>query len=330
MSIALINKIKSVSSRFSAGYFGMVLGLIGTGMAWRYAAAEQGYPAFIGEVIIGAGCAVWLVLISLFIIRSFCFPEKMTDEFRHPVASGFSSLLPATTVLVAMGLTPYFPLFSTGLFALGAVAQLSYAAWLVGSQWKGEYPKAATTPVLYLPTVANNFICAMACGALGFTDLGILFFGAGVFSWLSLEPAILKRIRSDGLMDEKSRLSFGIQLAPALVACSAYLAVNQNHIDFFAKMLLGYGLLQLVFMIRLIPWFTRQAFTLSFWSFSFGVSALAKSSLNISMSSDSEFIHLLAFTLFIFSNAFILLLVVNSLRLLVRKQITRARIRGES
>lgn len=76
MSIALINKIKSVSSRFSAGYFGMVLGLIGTGMAWRYAAAEQGYPAFIGEVIIGAGCAVWLVLISLFIIRSFCFPEK--------------------------------------------------------------------------------------------------------------------------------------------------------------------------------------------------------------------------------------------------------------
>lgn len=42
MSIALINKIKSVSSRFSAGYFGMVLGLIGTGMAWRYAALKTG------------------------------------------------------------------------------------------------------------------------------------------------------------------------------------------------------------------------------------------------------------------------------------------------
>lgn len=228
-----------------------------------------------------------------------------------------------------MGLTPYLPLFAGVLFGLGAVAQLAYAAWLTGSQWKGEYPKAATTPVLYLPTVANNFICAMACGALGYTDLGILFFGAGVFSWLSLEPAILKRIRSDGLMDEKSRLSFGIQLAPALVACSAYLAVNHNHIDFFAKMLLGYGLLQLVFMIRLIPWFTQQTFTLSFWSFSFGVSALAKSSLNISMSSDNKFIHLLAFTLFIFSNAFILLLVVNSLRLLVKTRLSRSRIPGQ-
>ena len=329
MSISLINNIKSAASRFSAGYFGMVLGLIGTGMAWRYAAAEQGYPAIIGEVIIGAGCVVWLVLVSFFIIKSLCFTDRVTDEFRHPVASGFSSLLPATTVLVAMGLTPYLPLFAGVLFGLGAVAQLAYAAWLTGSQWKGEYPKAATTPVLYLPTVANNFICAMACGALGYTDLGILFFGAGVFSWLSLEPAILKRIRSDGLMDEKSRLSFGIQLAPALVACSAYLAVNHNHIDFFAKMLLGYGLLQLVFMIRLIPWFTQQTFTLSFWSFSFGVSALAKSSLNISMSSDNKFIHLLAFTLFIFSNAFILLLVVNSLRLLVKTRLSRSRIPGQ-
>lgn len=141
MSISLINNIKSTASRFSAGYLGMVLGLIGTGMAWRYAAAEQGYPAVIGEVIIGAGCIVWLVLVSLFIIKSLCFTDRVTDEFRHPVASGFSSLLPATTVLVAMGLTPYLPLFAGVLFGLGAVAQLAYAAWLTGSQWKGNTRK---------------------------------------------------------------------------------------------------------------------------------------------------------------------------------------------
>lgn len=78
-------------------------------------------------------------------------------------------------------------------------------------------------------------------------------------------------------MDEKSRLSFGIQLAPALVACSAYLAINDNHIDFFAKMLLGYGLLQLLFMLRLIPWFVKQPFSLPFWSFSFWCFCISKS-----------------------------------------------------
>ena len=311
--MVLINQFKVLSAQFVSGFFGVVLGLIGTGMAWRYAAKEHSYPIFVGEIFIGAGCLVWLTL-TLFLLAKGVFHRKsLIDELKHPVASGFTSLFPATTVLVAIGLNPYIPSLSLVLFSVGALAQLAYSSWLVGYQWKGVYPKIATTPVLYLPTVANNFICTMACGALGFHDLGILFFGAGVFSWLSLEPAILKRIRSDGLMDEKLRLSFGIQLAPALVACSAYLAINDNHIDFFAKMLLGYGLLQLFFMIRLIPWFVRQSFSLPFWSFSFGVSALAKASLNMSMASDSHFIQLVSTALFIFANLIILLLITHSL-----------------
>ncbi|MBG2710621.1 dicarboxylate transporter/tellurite-resistance protein TehA [Proteus columbae] len=309
----LINKIKTLSSQFASGYFGVVLGMIGTGIAWRYAAKEHNYPSYIGEIFIGVGCLVWLTL-TLFLLGKWLFHRHaILDEIKHPVASGFTSLFPATTVLVSIGLSPYSPLFSLVLFSLGAIAQLAYSSWLIGYQWKGEYPKMATTPVLYLPTVANNFICAMACGAFGFNDLGILFFGAGVFSWLSLEPAILNRIRSEGLMDEKSRLSFGIQLAPALVACSAYLAINDNHIDFFAKMLLGYGLLQLLFMVRLIPWFVKQSFSLPFWSFSFGVSALAKASLNMSMASNSHFMQLLSTALFIFANLIILLLIWHSL-----------------
>ncbi|VFS86940.1 Tellurite resistance protein tehA [Raoultella planticola] len=38
----------------------------------------------------------------------------------------------------------------------------------------------------------------MACGALGFNDAGLVFLGAGIFSWLSLEPVILQRLRSHG------------------------------------------------------------------------------------------------------------------------------------
>ncbi|HCH51285.1 MAG TPA: dicarboxylate transporter/tellurite-resistance protein TehA [Proteus sp.] len=309
----LINKIKSLSAQFTSSYFGVVLGMIGTGMAWRYAAQEHGYPFYIGEGFIGIGCAIWLVLVLFFLVKFIGNKQSIIDELKHPVAGGFFSLLPATTVLVAIGLNPYFSIMPLILFSVGAIAQLFYACWLVGYQWKGEYPKAATTPVLYLPTVANNFICAMACGVFGLNDLGILFFGAGVFSWLSLEPAILKRIRSYGLMDEKLRLSLGIQLAPAFVACSAYLAINNNHIDFFAKMLLGYGLLQLLFMLRLVPWFFKQPFSLSFWSFSFGVSALTKSSLNISIASESIFVKMLSISLFFFANLMIILLILGSL-----------------
>ena len=99
----------------------------------------------------------------------------------------------------------------------------------------------------------------MACGALGFSDAGLVFLGAGVFSWLSLEPAILQRLRSAGALPTPLRTSLGIQLAPALVACSAWLSVNGGEADTFAKLLFGYGLLQLLFMLRLMPWYLSSA-----------------------------------------------------------------------
>ncbi len=113
--------------------------------------------------------------------------------------------------------------------------------------------------------------------------------GAGVFSWLSLEPVILQRLRSSGELPTALRTSLGIQLAPALVACSARLSVNGGEGDTLAKMLFGYGLLQLLFMLRLMPWYLSQPFNASFWSFSFGVSALATTGLHLGSGSDNGF-----------------------------------------
>lgn len=65
------------------------------------------------------------------------------------------------------------------------------------------------------------------------------------------------------------------------MACSARLSVNGGEADTFAKLLFGYGLLQLLFMLRLMPRYLRQPFNASFWSFSFGISALATTGLHL-------------------------------------------------
>ena len=54
-------------------------------------------------------------------------------------------------------------------------------------------------------------------------------------------------------------------------------------------MLFGYGLLQLLFMLRLLPWYMSQPFNASFWSFSFGVSALATTGLHLGRSARQAF-----------------------------------------
>ncbi|MGV7093056.1 dicarboxylate transporter/tellurite-resistance protein TehA [Siccibacter turicensis] len=301
-----------------AGYYGMVLGIIGMGFAWRYASTLWPVSPHIGEGLVLLAMTIWALLSVAFITRALRFPHSVLMELRHPVQSSFISLFPATTLLVAMGLVPWYRPAALVLFGTGVTVQLGYAAWQSAGLWRGTHPVEATTPGLYLPTVANNFISAMACGALGFHDAGYLFLGAGIFSWLSLEPAILHRLRSAGELAMPLRTSLGIQLAPALVACNAWLAVNGGQADVFAKMLFGYGLLQLLFMLRLMPWYLAQPFNASFWSFSFGVSALASTGLHLGHTSPSGLFQAIAVPLFIFTNLIIAFLLVRTAILLVQ------------
>lgn len=125
---------------------------------------------------------IWGLLTSAFITRLIRFPHSVLAEVRHPVMSSFVSLFPATTMLVAIGFVP--PVSSAG----GGPVQ--YWCGDTTGLCCGKQPVYGAVPILrklrhlglYLPTVANNFISAMACGALGYTDAGLVFLGAGVFS----------------------------------------------------------------------------------------------------------------------------------------------------
>ncbi|WP_038909773.1 dicarboxylate transporter/tellurite-resistance protein TehA [Dickeya dadantii] len=299
-----------------AGYFGIVLGIIGLGFSWRFAATIWPVTTIPANTLIFLAIIIWALLMLALIIRMLRHADSLLQEIRHPLKSSFVSLAPATSMLVAIGIAPWNHPIALGLFLIAVAIQLTYSAWQTAGLWKGKHPREATTPGLYLPTVANNFISAMACGALGFQDVGILFLGAGIFSWLSLEPAILSRLRNLDEMSPAVRTSLGIQMAPAFVACSAWLSVNGGQADVFAKLLFGYGLLQMLFMIRLIPWYCCQPFNPSFWSFSFGVASLATTSIRLGNAVPGGALYWISFPLFIASNLVIVLLMIKTASLL--------------
>ena len=71
-------------------------------------------------------------------------------------------------------------------------------------------------------------------------------------------------------------------------------------------------------MLRLMPWYLRQPFNASFWSFSFGISALATTGLHLGHTHPNGFFHALAMPLFIFTNVIIGLLLIRTFLLLMR------------
>lgn len=296
-----------------AGFFGMVLGTVGMGSAWRFAAHHWALPTIVGEIMLLGGAMVWLVLACAFVHKWLFHREAALAEAHHPIQGCFISLFPGTAMLTGMAVAPYAHPVGMGLVLLGTLFQLVFAAWRSAGLWLGRHSPEATTPALYLPTVAGNFISAITLGNLGFGQWGMLFFGAGFFSWISLESAALARLRSLGELPVALRPSLGIQIAPPLVACTAYLAVNGGVGDAFAQALFGYGLLQLIFVPRLLPWIFAQPFSPAFWSFSFGASALSSSALHFARHAPDSPIALLCWPLFVLSNVVIGLLLAGTL-----------------
>ena len=90
-----------------------------------------------------------------------------------------------------------------------------------------------------------------------------------------LVSAILARLRTGPALAPAVRGIIGIQLAPAFVGGNAWLAVNGGQVDVFLLLLVGYGLLQLAFLMRLLPWVLEGGYAMSLWGFSFGLAAMA-------------------------------------------------------
>lgn len=296
----------------------MVLGVFGLGSAWRYGASTGLVPRWVGEVGVLAGCAVWVVLAAIYLVRVLTDRAGVAAEWRDPVAFSSISLLPAGAVLVSVGLHPYAPGLAEVLLWLGIAGQLAFVAVRCAPLWAGTQPLEATTPGLYLPFVAANFISAIGLGTAGHAQLGYLFLGAGAISWLTLEPLITHRLRTGTELAPRARGVVGVQLAPAFVACYAYLCVDGGRFDAVALVLFGYGLLQLLLMARLWRWFLAGGFTPGLWSFSFGFAAMANTGLRLAHTRPDTAVLVVAVAAVALATAALLALVVGTLVLLVR------------
>jgi len=301
-----------------ASMFGMVLGIVGLGGAWRIASRVWLLPSWPGEAIIGLGAAVWLILLVLYAAKWAARRQESLAEFHHPIQCCFVGIVPVSTVLVGLALRPYGAVPALWIVGLGIAGQLTFGIYRTGELWKGNRDPSTTTPILYLPTVAGSFVSAIALGTFGFGGWGMPFFGAGLLSWLAIESVLLHRLYVVSELAPALRPTLGIALAPPAVGCLAYLSLTQGPPDFVVNALLGYAFFQSLVLIRLLPWIAKQPFAGSYWAFSFGIVAFASSTILYIERGGAGPIASAAPVIFILANAAIGALIVGTVWLLIQ------------
>ncbi|UNU72795.1 dicarboxylate transporter/tellurite-resistance protein TehA [Moraxella nasovis] len=299
-------------------YLGISLGLGASTLAWRHAQVFFDGYAQISLVLGVMASVVWLLHIIAFIIKMIRYPNQLSDEWQHPIQFSFLSMIPITTIIMGDIWYAWYRPVGELLMILGIVGQLAFVFWRVAPLWKGNFCQESVMPPFYLPFVAANFSSAGAMALLGFTDVAYLFFGAGMIAWVIIEPIILQNLRSY-THNQALRPTLGIVLAPAFVGSMAYLSINHGQVDTFAKILWGYGLLQALILLRLLPWIAEKGFVIGLWSFSFGLASMMGTAGILYQHSQ---LGVVAHTAFWVANAGVCLLIVGTLVRLVQGRFT--------
>ena len=291
----------------------MPLGVIALGIAWQVATVIWGMPAAIGDALVVAGSALWAVLFVRYLAKWIWQRASAASEFEHPVQCCFVGLAGVVGSLASIGLAPLAPTLSVVLFVIGAAWTLLFALYRTGELWQGDRSPEATTPILYLPTVAGSLVTASAATAQGYAAWGQLAFGAGMFAWLAIESVLLHRLYTAPAMAPALRPSLGIQLAPPAVAAVAYLNVGGGTPDLVAHALVGYALLQALILLRMWPWIRAAGASPAWWGFSFGAAALPTAAMKLVAHGETGPAATLAPYLFAGGNLVIAALVVMTL-----------------
>ena len=305
-------------------FFGIAVGALAFANLWRVAIRVLHLPAGIDGILSAVAITVWLVVLVAYAHKWLTRTADAQAEMQHPVQSSFAALGPVSSLLASQILLPYAHALALGLFWVAVVAQLVLGVYLHGRLWQGGRKPELITPAIYLPTVAPSFVAGTAAAAFGFHQLGALFFGAGLLSWLAIESLILHRAAVHEPLPEALRPILGVQLAPPVVGGVTYLSLTTGVPDLFAMILLGYGLYQALLLLRLLPWIRQQAFVPGYWAFSFGVAALPTMALRMVERGAGGALEWAAPALFIAANVVIALLAVKTVELLVRGKLIPA------
>lgn len=295
--------LAGIARRIPASFFAIVMGLGGLGTAWR--AAARTYPALapVGDVLIAAAAAVWILLAAAYVAKWATAAAAARSEWEHPVAGAFVALVPASLLLLLPALAPWLGSGATRwLFVLLTVAQFTLAAAIV-ARWIGiQSEPAAVTPVWHLGVVAGHLFTAGAAAALGYKLTGWCFFGAGVIMWVIIDSIVLHRLATHEPLEPRLRPLIAIELAPPSVALIMYLALGEGEADALALGLFGYALFIACVLILLARRLCETPFGPGYWAFTLPAAALSTAAWSIAHASASDAAAYVALALFVAAN----------------------------
>lgn len=267
-------------AHFPIAFFGATLGFAGLSLAYENAHLILGFNAWVATTLTFLTVAVFVLFLISYAVKWIKFPQMVKQDLNHPVALNFFAAGTLSLMLISILLNPLAPAFAAALFYIGATVQLLFTVyimnvWMLYRQWKIEQ----MNPAWFIPIVAN---IVAPIGAMLFvsSEVAWFFFSIGLVFWLMLLALVLYRLFFFEPLPKLLEPTLFILIAPPAMGFLSYMALTGNdQVDDFARILYYIALFFTLMLLTQIKRFLTVPFSLSWWAYTFPLSAIASASL---------------------------------------------------
>ena len=256
----------------TANLFGLPFGLCGLAQCWSAGSALVGVPPWPAMILWVLAGLTWLITLIAYGVNVVA-TGRLRTEFSDPIFAPFTALIAIVPMLLGVALAAYQPGAGVVVFFAGFIATVLLGGWLTGGWILQDLTLAQWHPGYFLPTVGGGLIAAAGSASMGYDGLAMLMFGYGMVCWLVLGSILLLRLFTQPALPTPLLPTMAIELAPPVVAGSAWFAINGTRPDSVALLLAGYGILMLMVQIRLVSAYRRVPFGPGTWAYAFSYAA---------------------------------------------------------
>lgn len=270
--------------------FAMVMGLSGLSLSWtKFAHATQlTYAQNLSQVFGLLAATVFLVLILGLLRKLVQSPEKLVEEWNHPVKSSFFGAISVGICLLAAVAYPYSEQLAQIVWIVGATFHL-FAMLAVLNAWvhRENLQAAHACPVWFIPAV-GNVVVPLAGVKLGYIEVSWMFYSVGLIFWLVLLSLVMYRLMFvQPPLPDRLKPTIAIFLAPPTVAFSSWIALtgltSGQALDPFGHILMGIAFFFTFFLMTQFGRFAKLPFFMSWWAYSFPSAALTVATFNYAL-----------------------------------------------
>jgi tellurite resistance protein len=252
--------------------FAIVMGLTGFTIALNKFYHLDWLPKIYYEIMLFLVLALFLLFLVVYLLKLVNYPEEVSNDFKHRIRINFFSTISISLLLLSVAFYTYYPMLAIILWWMGLILHTYFTFKTITFWIQHNFEMKHFNPAWFIPVVGNIIIPVVGVDLLP-TIVSFFYFSTGFIFWIILFTIFIYRAVFHDQLAQKFIPTFFILLAPSAVGFISYMRIAASW-DGFSIFLLLVSYAIAVLLLFLYKSFTQLKFFLSWWAFTFPLTAL--------------------------------------------------------